>query len=432
MIHELGDRVARLSLEDLTTAARDRLLLCLFANYIVGIAGPRYSVIPEPRGAGPYRLLTGGTSSSAHDAVFYNAATMHARTQDDFDSAGNLHVGTVVVPALMAIADSKPVSGKDFLGGIAAGYMIAVSFARLCSRDTTPRGLRSTGLYSPFGATAAIGRVQRLPPDHISSALGLCTAFAAGTTQSWLDGSDEWQIHTGQAARSGLFANELASSGVRGGNHALDGKFGFFRAYTGKTVTIAELQPHLNPSAILEQSSIKRFPVSGICQSVVIGAERVAKRLAKEKATVKDVKIMMNSFERSYPGNLNRGPFRGFGDRLMSAAFCSSSVLSCGKFIFDDFHVGSNDARDRLVSVTEVIEDPQMPLLSCRFLVETDSGQIEEMVSDSRAEVAIDWTTVDRWARALWEEAGKPASSYDDARDLIRDLEKAPVARLPL
>jgi hypothetical protein len=139
MMHELGERVARLSLEDLTSAARDRLLLCLFANFVVGVAGPRYSVIPEPRGAGPYRLLTGATSPSAHDAMFYNAATMHARTQDDFDSDGNIHAGTVVVPALMAIADGRPISGKDFLEGIAAGYLIAVSFARMCSKDTTPR-----------------------------------------------------------------------------------------------------------------------------------------------------------------------------------------------------------------------------------------------------------------------------------------------------
>jgi len=239
-------------------------------------------------------------------------------------------------------------------------------------------------------------------------------------------------VHTGHAARCGLFANDLAAKGVKGGEHAMDGKFGFFHAYLGKTLTMDEVGPVLDASDILEKSSIKRYPVSGICQSVVLASERMAQRLARENRKARKVRIMMNGFEMRYPGNLNRGPFVAFGDKLMSAAFCSASVLANGRFIFEDFHAGPNAERDRLIAATEIVEDPQMPMLACRIIADTDAGTLEENVSDSRSQVAIEWDSVDKWAKAIWEEAGRPAATYDASRDAIRNLEKASVAKIPV
>src|SRR6185369_3188076 len=98
MLEELGRRVARLSLSDLSAKARERLLLATLANVTVGIAGPKYTVIPEPVGQGPYRLLSGKKAATAESAAFYNGAAMHARTQDDFDPIGKLHIGVIILP----------------------------------------------------------------------------------------------------------------------------------------------------------------------------------------------------------------------------------------------------------------------------------------------------------------------------------------------
>ncbi len=137
-----------------------RLQLILLANLSVAVAGVPYCVFEEPPRGGPYRLVSGATTGSARGAAFWNAAVMHARTQDDFHPVGNNHIGTVVIPALLAVADEIPVTGHQFLSALAVGYMVAVGMSRRFSPLTSPRGLRSTSLYCPFGATAAVGRLR--------------------------------------------------------------------------------------------------------------------------------------------------------------------------------------------------------------------------------------------------------------------------------
>jgi 2-methylcitrate dehydratase PrpD len=427
VIEEISGLVDDLRWDGLTPAARERLTLCLLANLAVGIAGTRNCVLPEPaQGGGAYTLLSGGEAGDARAAAFWNAAAMHARTQDDFHPVGNLHIGTVVIPALMAVADEIELSGRDFLEALAAGYMVATGLSRAASPRTTPRGVRSTGLYAPFGAVAAVARARGLDRDTTGSALAMATVFAGGTTQAWIDGSDEWQLHPAHAAESGLRACELAEQGVRGGAHALDGRAGFFNALMGEPVLFSAIEADFEPSAALEESVIKRYPVSGICQAVVLAAERASRRIPDPSA-IRSVVVEMNAFEITYPGTLNRGPhFRAFGDRLMSATFCTAAVLARHGLVFDDFQGAADPARDRLVSVTEVRKDDALDLLSCRTTVTLASGEtVVEHVRNSREEVSIDWQTVTPWVAALFTEAGKSAADCDAAVATIRDLATA-------
>jgi len=428
MIDEISRRVARLSLDGLSQAARERLTLCLFADLAVGIAGTRYCVLPEPpEGNRVHGLLSGKRAGDARAAAFWNAAAMHARTQDDFHPVGNLHIGTVVIPALMAVADETDLGGRAFLEALAAGYMVATGLSRSASPRTTPRGARSTGLYSPFGATAAVARARGLDQERMASALAITTVFAGGTTQAWIDGSDEWQLHPAHAAESGLRACELAARGVRGGAHALDGKAGFFSALLGDPITFDMIEADFDPSAALEESVVKRFPVSGICQSVVLASERAAERIP-DPAAIRSVLVEMNSFEINYPGTLNRGPhFRAFGDRLMSATFCAAAVLARRSLVFDDFQGAADPRRETLVTVTDVRKDDALDLLSSRVTVRLANGEeVVELVRNSRQEMRIDWNTVTPWAVELFAEAGKGAAQCEATVAAIRDLAAAP------
>ncbi len=434
MNEEIAQRVASLTYEGLSEPARERLLLCLLANLSVGVAGVRYCVLPEPAMAGGrFMLLSGRAAANAHAAAFWNAAVMHARTQDDFHPVGNLHIGTVVIPALLATVDDAQISGRRFLDALAAGYMVATGMSRSASPKTTPRGVRSTGYYSPFGAAAAVARARGLDAGHIANALALTTVFAAGTTQAWIDGSDEWQLHPAHAAETGLRVVELDSQGIRGGAHALDGKAGFYHALLNEDVSFDAIRGDFEPSAAIEESAIKRYPVSGICQSVVLAAERAAARIG-DAGTIKSVLVEMNPFEITYPGTLNRGPeFRSFGDRLMSATFCAAAVLSRGTLQFEDFHGARSGLRDRVVGATEVRKDDGLGLLSSRVTVELADGEkVVEKVENSREEVRIDWELVRDWGADLWQEAGRERSAFDTCLDAVRGLSKAREVHLPL
>ena len=235
MIGQVGQAIAAVSWAKLSPAAREKLKHCIIANFSVAIAGLPFVRLPEPAAAreGGHFLFSGRRAAVARDAAFWNAAVMHARTQDDFHPIGNLHAATVLFPAAMAAAETSGASGEQFLDALVAGYAAAAGLSCAFSPLTTPKGLRSTGLYSPFGAAAAAGRLAGLDAAAIGNAIALSASIAGGLTQCWVDGSDEWQLHVAQAAANGMLAVDLTRAGVRGGEHALDGKAGFFHAHTG-------------------------------------------------------------------------------------------------------------------------------------------------------------------------------------------------------
>ena len=68
-------------------------------------------------------------------------------------------------PALLAQAESG-ITGARFLDSMLAGYAVAAGLSRRFSSVTTPRGLRPSWLYAPFGATAAVARARGLEPDR--------------------------------------------------------------------------------------------------------------------------------------------------------------------------------------------------------------------------------------------------------------------------
>ncbi|MCB1378819.1 MAG: MmgE/PrpD family protein, partial [Alphaproteobacteria bacterium] len=286
---------------------------------------------------------------------------------------------------------------------------------------------RSTGFFSPFGATAAVAVARGLDVTQTGTALALTSVFAAGTTQSWIDGGHEWQLHVGHGAETGLRTVDMALQGTRGSFGALDGQAGLFHALLGERPRFDEIAAGFDMETVILESVIKRFPVSGICQSVVLAAERLAPRIG-EIGDIESVLVEMNAFEITYPGTMNSGPdCHSFGERLMSAAFCASSVLANQGFRFDDFHGTENGARARLAERTTVVADADLPLLSSRITVTlADGRKLSQEVINSRDEVQINSATVGDWARALFAEVGLDAADYDTLERWVDTLDHRP------
>ncbi len=432
MIEVLSNRVAQVRFAKLSVAAQEHLLLCLLANLSVAVAGPANTRLPVPPSAeNGHLLFNGRRTASAREAAFWNAAAMHARTQDDFHPVGNLHLGTVVIPAAMAAAEKCGASGEALLDAIAAGYATGVALSRSVSAHTTPRGLRSTSLYAPFGATAAVARLEGLNVAQLGNALALTASMAGGTTQCWVDGSDEWQLHVARAADAGLLAVGLTQAGVQGGMHQLDGPSGLFNALAGYIPDAQQVVNDADPDAAIIETVLKRYPVSGICQPIVMLSERLAPRVAGRIEAIKSIRILMKPFELNYPGTLNRGPFRSFSDVLMSAAYCCTSVLANGRFVFEDLLDRRPSIRDQLIGRTEVLPDPRLGTLSCRIEIALDDGKlVADEVHNGGEQLALSWDTIDDWATGLWRHGDRTDAKYAAFRAAVRNLACMPAAAL--
>lgn len=422
MIGPISEVLDALRWRTLSSPAQRKLLLCLHANLAVAVAGGSAMRLPRPVAGPGHRLIDGGETSRARDAAFHNAALMHARTQDDFHPVGNLHIATVVLPALIAQAEASDVGGEAFLDALAVGYSCAVGLSRGFSPSSTPRGLRSTSLYASLGAAAAVARLRGLGAAGIANTLALASQSAFGTTQCWRDGSDEYQLHVANAASQALLCAELTAAGVVGGAHALDGPSGFYPALLGQVPVFEAIAADFDADAAIVETVLKRYPVSGICQPVVRLAERLAAACADRR--IARVRVQMNRFEMNYPGTLNAGPvFRSFSDRLMSARFCVASVLEAGHFDFDAFVREPSPGMQHLVAVTDVEAADDLGTLSCRITVTADDGEVlQGELRDGGGELAIDWSTIDDWAGALWVSAGRDRGDCERAREAILAL----------
>lgn len=425
MILKLGQLLHGIGWSSLNEDARRKLLLCLLANLSVAVAGRAALRLPRPPAGAGHVLLDGGETPQARDAAFHNAALMHARTQDDFHPIGNLHLATVVLPAVLAEAQRQSASGKAFLDAMAAGYAAAVGLSRRFSPVTTPRGLRSTCLYSGMGAAVAASRLRGHDASGVANTLGLASQSAFGTTQCWRDGSDEYQLHVANGASQALLCAELTDGGVVAGEHALDGPSGFYPAIMGLTPRFEELEADFEPNAAIVETVLKRYPVSGICQPVVRLCERLAPQVTGQ--TIKRVVIGMNPYEMNYPGTLNAGPvFRSFSDRLMSARFCAASVLEVGRLDFDAFLRSPSPRLSALIAMADVRAAEDLGTLSCRVEITMQDGEV--VAGELRAggnELAIGWETIDPWCEELWRTAGRRAGSYIRARDAVLALPTA-------
>jgi 2-methylcitrate dehydratase PrpD len=340
-----------------------------------------------------------------------------------------LHIATVVLPAVLAEAERRNLSGETLLDALAAGYATAVGLSRQFSLITTPRGLRSTCLYAGMGAAVAVSRLFGHGPEGVANTLGLASQSSFGTTQCWHDGSDEYQLHVANAASQALLCSELTEGGVMAGDHSLDGPSGFYPALTGVTPRYVDIAPDFEPNAAIVETVLKRYPVSGICQPLVRLSERLAEQL--KGRLVKCINIEMNTFEMNYPGTLNAGPmFKSFSDRLMSARFCVGSVLEAGRFDFDAFLKPASISLLRLISVTEVRANVDLGTLSCRINITMQTGpSVHGELLDGSKDLAINWDTVDPWALALWQEAGR-GSAYSALRTAVIDLPNGGIAPL--
>ena len=422
MISALGQRLHQIRWDSLGEPAQRKLLLCLLANLSVAVAGRAALRLPRPAAGVGHLLLDAGQAASARDAAFHNAALMHARTQDDFHPLGNLHIATVVLPALLAQAEQLPVSGEAFLDALAAGYATAVGLSRRFSAVSSPRGLRSTCLYAGMGAAVAVARLRGQHAKGVANTLGLASQSGFGTTQCWRDGSDEYQLHVASAASQALLCAGLTDGGVVAGEHALDGPCGFYPALLGVTPKYQDIAADFEPNAAIVETVLKRYPVSGICQPVVRLSERLVPQL--EGKAIERIRIEMNPFEMNYPGTLNAGPeFKSFSDRLMSARFCAGSVLEAGHFDFDAFLRSPSPALSRLISVTQVDPGADLGTLSCRIeITATDGTRVPGELRDGGQELAIGWDTIDAWCVDLWISAGRTPEAFARTRAAVLDL----------
>jgi len=203
------------------------------ADVMIGAGGDLHGT---RRGAdGAATVLATGERLSPADAALVNGALSHSLDYDNRHSPGSLHIGSSVVIAALAAAETADASGETLLEALVAGYDVTARLGMACNpRSSHERGFHPTGTCGTFGATAAAGVVYGLDADELVAAFGVNGSQASGSYQCSVTGGWNKRIHPGFAARNAFVAVAFATNGFEGPPDPIEGELGFLQAYADR------------------------------------------------------------------------------------------------------------------------------------------------------------------------------------------------------
>jgi 2-methylcitrate dehydratase PrpD len=140
----------------------------------------------------------------------------------------------------------------------------------------TVRGFHNPGTQGPFGAAAAVGKLYGLDEDRLTDALGIAGSSSAGLLEFAWSGGDTKRLHLGRAGQLGLESALLARQGVRGPATVLEGRYGYFNAFSTPP-RLERLVEGLGTAWAIEPPSLKSF-ATHVTQQAVVAAIQDLKR----------------------------------------------------------------------------------------------------------------------------------------------------------
>ncbi|WP_114389324.1 MmgE/PrpD family protein [Notoacmeibacter marinus] len=173
----------------------------------------------------------GGGRTAAPAAALANGATSHALDYDDTHFGHIGHPSVAIMPAALAMTETRKADGATFLDALAVGLEIACRIGAWLGRPHYEAGFHQTGTSGAFGAAAAAGRVLGLDADRMAHALSLTATRAAGLKSQF--GTMGKPLNAGFAAETGVTCALLAEVGAQSTPDAIEGSQGFGLTHAG-------------------------------------------------------------------------------------------------------------------------------------------------------------------------------------------------------
>jgi len=165
---------------------------------------------------------------SAPHAALANGTQVQSFELDDVHRAGVLHVGAVVLPALIAVAELKRnLTGKEFLAAALAGYETGPRVGLCMGPEHIGQGWHSGATVGVFAAAAASSRALNLDVTRSVHALGIAGTQSAGLMAAQF-GAMVKRMHAGRSSQSGLYGALLAERGFTGIEDVFENEYGGF------------------------------------------------------------------------------------------------------------------------------------------------------------------------------------------------------------
>ena len=231
----MAEFVATLRYDDIPADVRQRVKLLMLDSLGCAIYGAKleWSKILQRRlgelDTTPACVVWGTRQRiSAPHAALINGTQVQGFELDDVHRQGMLHVGSVVLPALIAVAEfRRGMRGADFLTAAVAGYEIGPRVGICMGPEHLEQGWHTGATFGVFSAAAGAARGLKLDTDKTVHALGIAGTQAAGLMAAQF-GAMVKRMHAGRSSQSGLYGALLADAGFTGIVNVFESEYGGF------------------------------------------------------------------------------------------------------------------------------------------------------------------------------------------------------------
>ena len=342
-----------------TAADINKAKLCLFDYFACALAGSEF---PWSRAAatvarhspGLHAVVGHDFNSTEAEATFANAVLGHSLVRDDMHLGSVSHLGTVIIPTLLALAPGAEASGKDLLTAMVAGYEAGGTLGKALLDVEVAAVHRPTGLCGPVAAAAAGAHLLRYDVAQTAAAIGLAANTAAGYNEWAATGGSEMFFQVGYAARNGLLAVRLAAEEPNISRSAIDGPAGMLAAFD-KAQTEAREAPS---SHEIRAVFFKEVPACNFAQTPAQAAKALIDAEGISAEDIDKVVVFVNHAAAHYPGCDAPGPLQHVLQAKMSIQYNVAAALLTGNFSEENFRPQNQQQISELAESIELRVDP--------------------------------------------------------------------------
>ena len=321
-----------------------------------------------------------GKLAPLEDVAFANGVMVRYLDLNDAWRTKDAHHPSDYLPAILAVAESLALSGKDFITALATAYEIMCRFT-----DNVP--FNDAGWDQPVTgsiATAlAAGKLMGLEREKLMHSIALAIIPNHSTYQTRAGELSMWKGCAGpNGARNGVFAARLAREGMSGPFNAFEGIFGVWnQTLSGKKFDI-NLPDFTSPwDWGIEQTNIKTHAVRDSCQLPIFTAIDLKEKLNGKKITSLKIETYKSAWEGAVKDpELWTPKTRETADHSM--LFSVACALADGKVVPDSFE----EKRFLDADIIDIIKQCEVNVLdefsnatpqkrNCRIIATTEDGE---------------------------------------------------------
>lgn len=298
-------------------------------------------------------------------AALANAVSIHMEDFDDTqlpvpndpDFGQVIHPTAPVFPVAAGLADTRVVSGKEFILAFHVGAEVACKIADACASRAYKAGFHASGIFGAFGSAAAIAKLRGFDARVTGNALALAASQASGLAENFGTLTKPFQV--GHAAEAGVVAADLAELGWDGSRNVLEAANGFFHAYGGSyqpSYLVNKLG--LPWSFVAPGVAIKPYPSGAVSHPAMT---EIARLLSVEGIKPDEVRQIEAGTSSLIPQYLRYHEPRTGLEGKFSMEFCLAVLLLTGKAglgEFTDAVVGRRDVREMMSRIRFYV-DPE-------------------------------------------------------------------------